>query len=182
MHISSLSPSTYSSLYQPSPLVSYSPSPATSAYVTQPSTPTHDTTNQNPLIPCLKNLNTFKFNSISAPVTPPLSSPAPGSLWARADWLTGLNLPSEPVSPTFSLVSMNPFGEVGCNSRMWTPGQSGTCSPVNYSDEFAFGTGNCDMKAAASNMMVKPWEGERIHEECTVSDELELTLGSSKSG
>jgi hypothetical protein len=115
-------------------------------------------------------------------VTPPLSSPAPGSLWARADWLTGLNLPSEPVSPTFSLVSMNPFGEVGCNSRIWTPGQSGTCSPVNYSDEFAFGTGNCDMKAAASNMMVKPWEGERIHEECTVSDELELTLGSSKSG
>lgn len=94
--------------------------------------------------------------------------------------MMGLNLPSEPISPTFSLVSMNPFGEAGCNSRMWTPGQSGTCSPVNYSDEFAFGiAGNCDMKAA-SNAVVKPWEGERIHEEC-VSDELELTLGSSKS-
>ena len=70
---------------------------------------------------------------------------------------------------------------------MWTPGQSGTCSPAIaagsdhtadvpmsevISDEFAFG----------SNIMglVKPWEGERIHEECG-SDDLELTLGSSKT-
>lgn len=70
---------------------------------------------------------------------------------------------------------------------MWTPGQSGTCSPafpagvdqtsdVPMSDaiaaEFAFG----------SNMtgLVKPWEGEKIHEEC-VADDLELTLGNSKT-
>jgi hypothetical protein len=65
---------------------------------------------------------------------------------------------------------------------MWTPGQSGTCSPAiaagsdhtadipmaeSVSDEFAFG-------------LVKPWEGERIHED-SGSDDLELTLGSSKT-
>lgn len=37
------------------------------------------------------------------------------------------------------------------------------------SAEFAFGS---NMKG-----LVKPWEGERIHEEC-VSDDLELTLGN----
>lgn len=70
---------------------------------------------------------------------------------------------------------------------MWTPGQSGTCSPavgpcmdqtadVPMSDaisaEFAFGS---NMKG-----VVKPWEGERIHEEC-ISDDLELTLGNSST-
>lgn len=73
---------------------------------------------------------------------------------------------------------------------MWTPGQSGTCSPVpgghadvrvcgsGISDEFAFGcSSNGNLQ---SNGLVKPWEGERIHEECA-SDELELTLGSSKT-
>jgi hypothetical protein len=38
--------------------------------------------------------------------------------------------------------------------------------------EFAFGS-----NAAG---LVKPWEGERIHEEC-VSDDLELTLGNSNT-
>lgn len=99
---------------------------------------------------------------------------------------------SGPASPTFSLVAPNPFGfkEAGLahgGSRMWTPGQSGTCSPAVPAgfdnnadipmaevipDEFAFGS-----NAIAR---VKPWEGERIHEEC-VSDDLELTLGSSKT-
>lgn len=71
---------------------------------------------------------------------------------------------------------------------MCTPGQSGTCSPaiaagldrnadvpmaeVMISDEFAFGSNVAGM--------VKPWEGERIHEDC-VPDDLELTLGSSKT-
>lgn len=66
---------------------------------------------------------------------------------------------------------------------MCTPGQSGTCSPAVAAasdipmaevipNEFAFG----------SNIrgLVKAWEGERIHEECG-SDELELTLGTSKT-
>lgn len=68
---------------------------------------------------------------------------------------------------------------------MWTPGQSGTCSPAiaagldntsdvpmsdgNIAAEFAFGSNTTGL--------VKPWEGERI-EEC-VSDDLELTLGNN---
>ncbi|KAK4802723.1 hypothetical protein SAY86_000926 [Trapa natans] len=74
----------------------------------------------------------------------------------------------------------------GSGSRAWTPGQSGTCSPATaagfdqsadiptsqaISDEFAFGS---------NNGSVKPWEGERIHEE-PASDDLEFTLGSSKT-
>ncbi|KAL5067758.1 hypothetical protein RYX36_018645 [Vicia faba] len=65
---------------------------------------------------------------------------------------------------------------------MWTHGQSGTCSPTistgsSYTidipmsesifDEFAFGSNKFGI--------VKPWEGERIHEEF-VTDDLELTL------
>ncbi|KAF2305349.1 hypothetical protein GH714_004135 [Hevea brasiliensis] len=113
--------------------------------------------------------------SISAPVTPPLSSPtartprakndwddpAAGPSWAGQNysflpssmpsstppspgrqvlpdsgWLAGIEIPlSGPSSPTFSLVSRNPFGFrdeplSGAGSRMWTPGQSGTCSPA----------------------------------------------------
>lgn len=117
--------------------------------------------------------------------TPP--SPARPTI-PNYDWYSGIRVPqSGPASPTFSLVAANPFGfkEPGVGhggSRMWTPGQSGTCSPAIppgfdnnadipmaqvVSDEFAFGR-------------VKPWQGERIHEECG-SDELELTLGSSKT-
>ena len=70
---------------------------------------------------------------------------------------------------------------------MWTPGQSGACSPAiaagfdqtadvpmadAVSAEFAFGN--------STKGLVKPWEGERIHEEF-VSDDLELTLGNSKT-
>ncbi|PWA53284.1 BZR1, transcriptional repressor [Artemisia annua] len=124
---------------------------------------------------------------------PSSTPPSPGrQTFPNYDWYSGGRVPqSGPTSPTFSLVAANPFGfkEAGASnggSRMWTPGQSGTCSPAipaGYdnnadipmaevvTDEFAFG----------SNSMgrVKPWEGERIHEEC-VSDDLELTLGSTK--
>ena len=64
---------------------------------------------------------------------------------------------------------------------MWTPGQSGTCSPAVAADipmsdgiaaEFAFGS--------SAKGLVKAWEGERIHEEC-VSDDLELTLGNPRT-
>ncbi|KAJ8626683.1 hypothetical protein MRB53_019990 [Persea americana] len=236
------------SSYHPSPCASYNPSPASSSF---PSPASSYAANANTsadgssLIPWLKNLSSASSSSsklphhhlyihgggsISAPVTPPLSSPtartprfktdwddssmAPS--WGAHDysflpsstppspgrqvlpdsgWLSGIRIPTGgPSSPTFSLVSANPFGfreepmwtpgQSRGGSPMWTPGQSGTCSPAvtgapiptevhmsdGASDEFAFG----------SNMMglVKPWEGERIHEEC-VSDELELTLGSS---
>ncbi|CAI9087844.1 OLC1v1022028C1 [Oldenlandia corymbosa var. corymbosa] len=231
------------SSYQPSPGASYNPSPASSSFPSPVSScyavnaSLNTTTDANSLIPWLKNLSsgsstaTAKFphhlyipgGSISAPVTPPLSSPTArtprmkdnwndqGSPWAAqqysflpsstpispgiqtppdSGWLSGVQTPQDgPSSPTFSLVASNPFGikEPLSNggSRMWTPGQSGTCSPaiaagfdhtadVPMSDamsaEFAFGNNN--MKA-----LVKPWEGERIHEEC-VPDDLELTLGN----
>ncbi|KAL8268283.1 hypothetical protein R6Q59_002081 [Mikania micrantha] len=214
----------------PSPCSSYQPSPNASSYNFSPtssSIPSPGSTiyasNNNPdpdsLIPWLKHLSSgsssSKFphhlyiagGSISAPVTPPLSSPTcqtpritgidnptrthfhiPGiQTPPDSGWLSGVQTPQEgPSSPTFSLVSSkHPFGlKEAFSGQMWTPGQSGTCSPaVNggvdqtsdvpmsdvMSSEFAFG---CNMKG-----LVKPWEGETIHEEC-VSDDLELTLGN----
>ncbi|XP_024024399.1 BES1/BZR1 homolog protein 4 isoform X2 [Morus notabilis] len=236
------------SSYQPSPCASYNPSPASSSFPSPVSSHYKTSTNNtnhdpNSLIPWLKNLSssgsssaTSKFphhlfvhcGSISAPVTPPLSSPTSRTPRIKSDWddrpnwagptssflpsstppspgrqvlpdsgwLAGLQIPqSGPSSPTFSLVSRNPFGfkeeaMSGGGSRMWTPGQSGTCSPAvaagadntadvpmcdgNMAAEFAFG---CN--AIATGGLVKPWEGERI-EEC-VSDDLELTLGNSRT-
>ncbi|MBA0779124.1 hypothetical protein Gotri_003404 [Gossypium trilobum] len=226
------------SSYHPSPGSSSFPSPASSHYTAN----ANGNADANSLIPWLKNLSSGSSSassklahhlfiaggSISAPVTPPLSSPTSRTPRTRGDWdemnagptctgkrfsylpastppspsrqvfpdpgwLSRLEIPqSGPTSPTFSLVSRNPFGFKdealsGGGSRMWTPGQSGTCSPafpagvdqtsdVPMSDaiaaEFAFG----------SNMtgLVKPWEGEKIHEECVAND-LELTLGNSKT-
>nr|XP_010915465.1 protein BZR1 homolog 3 [Elaeis guineensis] len=252
----SVSPSPCSS-YQPSPRASYNPSPASSSFPS-PASSSYITNANNAisvadgksLIPWLKNLSSVssgsasKFpqhhlymhgGSISAPVTPPLSSPtartprfktdwddqAARPSWASASytsianstppspgrqdisdpaWLAGIHLPTGgPSSPTFSLVSSNPFGffkEViagGGSSRMLTPGQSGTCSPVmpggsghvdvqmsdGVSDEFAFGSSSSNRHHPPAGL-VRAWEGERIHEECG-SDELELTLGSSRT-
>ncbi|GER24536.1 brassinosteroid signaling positive regulator-related protein, partial [Striga asiatica] len=228
------------SSYRPSPGPSFNPSPISSSFASPVSSHfTNNTTNTNDpnsLIPWLKNLSSSgtqppssKFphhlyipgGSISAPVTPPLSSPTartprmnndPSSnpAWQQhfpflpsstpqspgmqtppdSGWLSGVQTPQDgPSSPTFSLVAANPFGfrEPVSNggSRMWTPGQSGACSPAvaagfdqtgdlpmcdAISAEFAFGSNN-------NKGIVKPWEGERIHDEC-VPDELELTLGN----
>ncbi|KAH0855404.1 hypothetical protein HID58_008044 [Brassica napus] len=166
------------------------------------------------LIPWLKHLSTTSSSSassssrlpnylyipggsISAPVTPPLSSPTSRGMNQQinnsffvsstppsptrqqiipdSEWFSGIQLAqSVPASPTFSLVSQNPFGFKegggGGGSRiLWTPGQSGTCSPaipqtadvpmseaVVAPPEFAFGSN--------ANGLVKAWEGERIHE------------------
>ncbi|KAJ9671379.1 hypothetical protein PVL29_025192 [Vitis rotundifolia] len=233
------------SSYHPSPCASYNPSPASSSFPSPASSSyaANPNADGNSLIPWLKNLSSASSSasssklphlyihsgSISAPVTPPLSSPTartpriktdwddqsarPG--WAGAhysflpsstppspgrqilpdsEWFAGIRIPQGgPTSPTFSLVSSNPFGfkeemlASASGSRMWTPGQSGTCSPAIaagsdhtadvpmsevISDEFAFGCNTVGL--------VKPWEGERIHEECG-SDDLELTLGSSRT-
>ncbi|KAI3509746.1 hypothetical protein L1887_25268 [Cichorium endivia] len=185
------------SSYQPSPYASYHPSPPSSSIASPSSSPYTHNPHPDSLIPWLKNLssssNSTKLphyihtGSISAPVTPPMSSPTARS---PARFKTDITWGISPTSPTFSLVASNPFKEVSMThggSRMWTPGQSGTCSPVIpsgfdnngdipmgelVSDEFAFG----------SNVggRVKPWEGERIHEVCG-SDDLELTLGTSKT-
>ncbi|KAL8144262.1 hypothetical protein V2J09_017294 [Rumex salicifolius] len=235
-------PTSPCSSYQPSPHMSYNPSPNSSSF---PS-PTHylatsnGNADVNSLIPWLKNLSSnspsaspklpyhyIPGGSISAPVTPPLSSPActtprmrnntdwddvanldppwanhqnyslpsstPPSPGRQAHpepaWLANVHVPqSGPNSPTFSLVSPNPFGfqgesMAGGSSRMWTPGQSGTCSPAmpagfdhttdvpmpdGIAAEFAF-------RSCSATGLVKAWEGERIHEEC-VSDDLELKL------
>ncbi|XP_010537716.1 PREDICTED: BES1/BZR1 homolog protein 4 [Tarenaya hassleriana] len=219
------------SSFQPSPFTSYSHSPASASSSLAANLTTAD---GQSLIPWLRNLSTSSSSSsssrfpylyvpggsISAPVTPPLSSPTARTPRMKPDfqqnnsfffystppsptrqqlvpdpeWFSGIQIPqSVPTSPTFSLVSANPFGfkEASGNngsggSMMWTPGQSGTCSPaaippgsdqtadVPMSEavpaEFAFG-GN-------ENGLVKAWEGERIHEE-SGSDDLELTLGNS---
>ncbi|KAA8519603.1 hypothetical protein F0562_013952 [Nyssa sinensis] len=231
------------SSYHPSPCASYNPSPASSSFPSPVSSHyaanANSNADANSLIPWLKNFSSASLSmsskfpqhlyihggSISAPVTPPLSSPTArtprmkdnwddpttGPAWAGqhypflpsstppspgcqtppdSGWLSGMQTPQGgPSSPTFSLISSNPFGFKealsGGGSRMWTPGQSGTCSPTieagfdhtvdvpmsdGMSAEFAFGSN--------TKGLVTPWEGERIHEEC-VSDDLELTLGSS---
>ncbi|KAK7244154.1 hypothetical protein RIF29_38972 [Crotalaria pallida] len=234
------------SSYHPSPCASYNPSPGSSSFPSPSSSPyvTNNLNNinndGNSLIPWLKNLSTASSSasspklphlyhhsgSISAPVTPPLSSPttrtprinadwddqsaarsgwtgqqhysfmpssstpqSPGRQVVDPEWFAGIKLPHvSPTSPTFALVSSNPFAfKDGGGSRMWTPGQSGACSPAiaagsdhtadipmseAFSDEFAFGSN--------TSGIVKPWEGERIHEEFA-ADDLELTLGSSKT-
>ncbi|XP_008790049.1 protein BZR1 homolog 3-like [Phoenix dactylifera] len=224
----SVSPSPCAS-YNPSPASSSFPSPASSSYITNANNAVNVADGNFP-----QHHLYMHGGSISAPVTPPLSSPtartpriktdwddsAAQPPWASASymfipnstppspgrqvipdpaWLAGIHLPTGgPSSPTFSLVSSNPFGffkEViagGGSSRMMTPGQSGTCSPVmpggaghvdvqmsdGMSDEFAFGSSSNGNHPPPG--LVKAWEGERIHEECG-SDELELTLGSSRT-
>ncbi|KAL9383428.1 hypothetical protein Peur_023751 [Populus x canadensis] len=226
------------SSYLPSPCASYNPSPGSSSFPSPVSSSYAANANvdDNSLLPWLKNLSSASSSklphlyihggSISAPVTPPLSSPtartpriktgweeqpthpgwcgqhylpsstppSPGrQIIPDPGWFAGIRLPQGgPTSPTFSLVASNPFGFkeealAGGGSRMWTPGQSGTCSPAIaagsdhtadipmaevISDEFAF---RCNATG-----LVKPWEGERIHEECG-SDDLELTLGNSRT-
>lgn len=225
--------------YNPSPASSSFPSPARSYCVPN----VNGTTDPNSLIPWLKNLSSsgssstssklpyiyIPGGSISAPVTPPLSSPTCRTPRTKNDWddsnvvppwanpanyslpsstpqspgrqplpepgwLANIQIPQgAPTSPTFSLVSSNPFASkdevmAGSGSRMWTPGQSGTCSPIvatgsdrtadvpmsdGIAAEFAFGNG-------MTGGLVKAWEGEIIHEEC-VPDDLELTLGSSRT-
>ena len=183
------------SSYQPSPRGSYNPSPSSSSF---PS-PTNPFGDANSLIPWLKNLSSkspsklpfFNGNSISAPVTPPLArSPTYDQVTIPdSGWLSGMQTPqSGPSSPTFSLVSRNPFFDKEAfkmgdsSSPMWTPGQSGNCSPaipagVDQNSDVPMADG---MAAEFAFGMVKPWEGERIHGEC-VSEDLELTLGNSRT-
>ncbi|KAJ6416769.1 hypothetical protein OIU84_002611, partial [Salix udensis] len=210
------------SSYHQSPCASYNPSPASSSFPSPVSSryAANGNGNGNPdansLIPWLRNLSSgsssaspkhphhlfIHTGSISAPVTPPLSSPTARTARTRNDWddpaagqsWMGQNysfLPSSmpsstPPSPGRQVLPDSGW-LAGAGSRMWTPGQSGTCSPavpagmdqtadVPMSDsmaaEFAFGSNAVGL--------VKPWEGERIHEEF-VSDDLELTLGNSNT-
>ncbi|KAM3224524.1 hypothetical protein ACQJBY_057733 [Aegilops geniculata] len=111
-------------------------------------------------------------------------------------WLSGFQISSAgPSSPTYSLMapssSFRVFGEMAAatagSSRMCTPAQSGTCSPVALAvhgdvqmgaraeDDFEFGSGGRPVS-------VNAWEGERIHEVCASDEpELDLTLGLGSS-
>ncbi|KAL5211411.1 hypothetical protein ABZP36_022258 [Zizania latifolia] len=129
----------------------------------------------------------------STPPSPRRKVPASSD---PAAWLAGFQISSAgPSSPTYSLMAPpNPFGSfreaVAGSSRMGTPGQSGTCSPVAGGAPVFHGEVQMVDAAAAPHEfafggdkmpgLVKAWEGERIHyhEECG-SDDLELTLGSS---
>lgn len=252
----SVSPSPCSS-YQPSPRASYNASPTSSSFPSGASSPflphSNNMVNGVDATPILPWLQTFSNStasnkrphlppllihggSISAPVTPPLSSPTARTPRMKTDWdesviqppwhgsnspcvvnstppspgrqmvpdpawLAGIQISStSPSSPTFSLMSSNPFSVFkeaipgGGSSRMCTPGQSGTCSPVIpgmarhpdvhmmdvVSDEFAFGSSTNGGAQQATAGLVRAWEGERIHED-SGSDELELTLGSSRT-
>lgn len=249
----SVSPSPCSS-YQPSPRASYNASPTSSSFPSGASSPflphSNNMVNGVDATPILPWLQTFSNSnkrphlppllihggSISAPVTPPLSSPTARTPRMKTDWdesviqppwhgsnspcvvnstppspgrqmvpdpawLAGIQISStSPSSPTFSLMSSNPFSVFkeaipgGGSSRMCTPGQSGTCSPVIpgmarhpdvhmmdvVSDEFAFGSSTNGVAQQATAGLVRAWEGERIHED-SGSDELELTLGSTRT-
>nr|GMD10309.1 BES1/BZR1 homolog protein 4-like isoform X1 [Ipomoea batatas] len=173
-----------------SPCSSYQPSPVSSRYITN----NNNDTDPNSLIPWLKNLSSgsspsssklphhlyIPGGSISAPVTPPLSSPTArtprmNDNWddpKDSGWLSGVQTPQDgPSSPTFSLVSPNPFGFKEPLSNALDRSADVPMSDAIQA-EFAFG---CNAKG-----IVKPWEGERIHEEC-ITDDLELTLGNSNT-
>ncbi|KAJ6377350.1 hypothetical protein OIU76_026339 [Salix suchowensis] len=119
------------------------------------------------------------------------SSPGPVRFYSDSGWLAGIQTLSGPSSPTFSLVSRNPFGfkeeapyQVqgrGCGHldkagyallqfrQAWI-----RTADVPMSDSMAVLSLHLGSNAVG---LVKPWEGERIHEEC-VLDDLELTLGN----
>lgn len=149
----------------------------------------------------------YNYNYASLPnSTPP--SPRGRKKFIAPDpaWLAGFQISSAgPSSPTYNLMaSQNPFVAVreaaaaatAGSSRMYTPGQSGACSPVvggaglvirgdthmadrAAAEDFAFGNGGGGGNGRVPGLL-KAWEGERIHEE-SASDELELTLGNSST-
>ncbi|KAK8330891.1 hypothetical protein V6Z12_A10G037500 [Gossypium hirsutum] len=171
------------SSYHPSPGSSSFPSPASSHYTAN----ANGNADANSLIPWLKNLSSGSSSassklahhlfiaggSISAPVTPPLSSPTSRTPRTRSDWdemnagptCTGKRFSYLPASTPPS-PSRQVFPDPGVDQTSDVPMSDAIAA------EFAFG----------SNMtgLVKPWEGEKIHEEC-VADDLELTLGNSKT-
>eukprot|EP00252_Welwitschia_mirabilis_P026552 TRINITY_DN8756_c0_g1_i2.p1 TRINITY_DN8756_c0_g1~~TRINITY_DN8756_c0_g1_i2.p1 ORF type:complete len:371 (-),score=-34.87 TRINITY_DN8756_c0_g1_i2:367-1479(-) len=121
----------------------------------------------------------------------------------KGRWMGGVRVPAMgPSSPTFSLLtpaaqlehtaafadraaSCSLFQQSQPGSPLWTPSaaQSAISSPSS-----AAGGSRPTPPAAADDFRfelrsVKPWEGERIHEECggeIASDDLELTLGNGK--
>lgn len=99
-------------------------------------------------------------------------------------------VPAAAINPFFGIRQQQQQPESSSSSRLWTPVQSGRSSPshpgaIHVTEGLAgSGSGSDDFQFECGNAVpVKPWEGERIHEECggeIASDELELTLGNSR--
>uniref|UniRef100_A0ACD5Z8D0 Uncharacterized protein n=1 Tax=Avena sativa TaxID=4498 RepID=A0ACD5Z8D0_AVESA len=133
----------------------------------------------------------------SLPTSRP-SSPRFGAVAAPdPNWLSGFNISSAgPASPTRRnrmAHPPNPFGAAfrsfvprsaaatAPNTRVHTPAQSGTCSPVAEGDELPMAHSMADnFGFGGGDGAVMAWEGERIEEELD-DDELELRLGSKKT-
>ncbi|CAI9787963.1 unnamed protein product [Fraxinus pennsylvanica] len=180
--------------YQPSPGATFNPSPTSSSFPSpvssQYATNVINTADPNSLLPWLKNLSSgsslrpFKLRhicvpggSISAPVTPPLSSPTARTPRMKANWdnpTTDSALGGQHYSFLPSSTPSSPGHQTPLDSG-WLSGFDQTAD-VAMSDaiaaEFAFGSN--------TKGLVKPWEGEIIHDEC-VPDDLELTLGNSST-
>uniref|UniRef100_A0A0C9RQH3 TSA: Wollemia nobilis Ref_Wollemi_Transcript_25159_2302 transcribed RNA sequence n=1 Tax=Wollemia nobilis TaxID=56998 RepID=A0A0C9RQH3_9CONI len=145
---------------------------------------------------------TFMAASASTPASPPPELAALDKAVAdKGRWMGGIRLPpAGPSSPTFNLLTPAAAQQLQNESlsvpgsRMWTPGQSGMSSPSNLTFDRAAGEEASRMmydvsmdpseEFAFGSVAVKPWQGERIHEECggeIASDDLELTLGNSQS-
>ncbi|KAG6387284.1 hypothetical protein SASPL_152471 [Salvia splendens] len=118
-----------------------------------------------------------------APVTPPSSSPTLGTPTAchrLGQFIHSSGDPAPVASIVYTAQPQTPDVDLTRNgSLMCTPGRSRACSPADIPmarvipNEFVF-------RSSSTTDLVKPWEGETIHEDCG-ADELELTLGSSNA-
>ncbi|XP_010521471.1 PREDICTED: BES1/BZR1 homolog protein 1-like [Tarenaya hassleriana] len=177
---SSVQPSPQSSAF-PSPVPSYHASPASSSYPS-PTRFDHNPTrfDSNPsayLLPYLQNLaSTGNLPPLrisnSAPVTPPLSSPR-GSTPKLPLWQISNFAVSAPSSPTRGLLNRTAIPE--CDESEVSTVDSGrwVCFPA------AVAPPSPTFNLVEQSLLVKPREGEKIHE--VGVDDLELTLGNAKA-
>ncbi|XP_038705913.1 BES1/BZR1 homolog protein 2-like [Tripterygium wilfordii] len=206
---SSVQPSPQSSSY-PSPVPSYHASPTSSSFPSPTRFDANPSMYLLPFLRNIasipKNLPPLRISN-SAPVTPPLSSPTSGSK-RKIDWeslsngsLNPLFNASAPSSPT-RRAHLKPATIPECDesdastvdSGRWMSFQTVAPQAAPPSPTFnlvkplvlesnirdlAAEKGRCS-EFEFENGRVKPWEGERIHE--IGVDDLELTLGSGKTG
>ena len=126
----------------------------------------------------------------------PNSRPPSPRVAPDPNWLSGFQISSAgPASPTRNLPP-NPFGAAfgatfkdlaagpgaatAPSTRVHSPVQSGACSPAIPGEVPMDHSAEDDFDFGGDVGMVMAWEGEDIRE-VTAEDELELTLGSSKT-
>ncbi|XP_022962029.1 protein BRASSINAZOLE-RESISTANT 1-like [Cucurbita moschata] len=197
----SQNPSPLSSSF-PSPMASYQVSPSSSSF---PSPSRLDANHPSNLIPYLrqaipKSLPGLRISN-SAPVTPPLSSPASNWEVTAKESLSLLNYPffavSAPASPTRPQLLHTPATIHECDESESSTNDSNqwallrACAPTSptfnlmkSADQHALHGGFIKENGRGNEFeflgcKVKPWEGEKIHE--VGLEDLELTLGSGKA-